>query len=142
MAEPGAPTLIDIKKIADKSDHGTITEFIKSCPDRMKRYVRPIELAINDFAVELLRGLESTLIANTEEEVMRLRQMLSSQIAKIESSNDENAMAILKSQMEKLKSVENVTSPVEGVVFIYKGNAYKFTGSFAAANRILGLFRY
>ena len=142
MAEPGSPTLIDIKKIVDKSDHGTITDFVKSCPDRMKRYVRPIELAINDFAVELLRGLESTLIANTEEEVMRLRQMLSSQIAKIESSSDENAMAILKSQMEKLKSVENVTSPVEGVVFIYKGNAYKFTGSFAAANRILGLFRY
>jgi hypothetical protein len=44
--------------------------------------------------------------------------------------------------MEKLKSLENITSPVEGVVFIYKGNAYKFTGSFAAANQILGLFKY
>jgi hypothetical protein len=44
--------------------------------------------------------------------------------------------------MGKLKSVENITSPMEGVVFIYKGNAYKFTGSFAAANQILGLFKY
>ena len=142
MAEPGSPTLVDIKKIANKSDHGTISDFIKSCPERMKQYVRPVELAINDFAVQLLKGLESTLIKNTDEEVQRLRSTLRSQIAKIESSGDENAMAILKSQMEKLKSVENVTSPVEGVVFIYKGNAYKFTGSFAAANRILGLFRY
>ena len=142
MAEPGAPTLVDIRRNADKSDHGTITDFIRSCPDRMKSYVRPIELAINDFAIELLKGLESTLVSKTDDEVQRLRSVLKSQIAKIESSGDENAMTTLKSQMEKLKSIENVTSPVEGVVFIYKGNAYKFTGSFAAANRILGLFRY
>jgi hypothetical protein len=142
MAEPGSPTLIDIKKIADKSDHGTITEFIKSCPDRMKRYVRPIELAINDFAVELLKGLESTLIDDSEDEVVRLRSEVSKAVTAIEASGDENAMGVLNAQMQKLKSLENITSPVEGVVFIYKGNAYKFTGSFAAANQILGLFKY
>ena len=142
LAEPGAPTLVDIRKIADKSDHGTITDFIKSCPVRMKEYIRPIELAINDFAVELLKGLESTLIDDTEEEVQRLRGEVASAISAIESSGDENAMGILNTQMAKLKSLENITSPVEGVVFIYKGNAYKFTGSFATANAILGLFKY
>lgn len=142
MAEPGAPTLIDIRKNADKSDHGTITDFIKSCPERMKSYVRPIELAINDFAVELLKGLESTLIDDSQEEVARLKGEVSKAVAAIESSGDENAMTMLATQMQKLKSLENITSPVEGVVFIYKGNAYKFTGSFAAANQILGLFKY
>ena len=142
LAEPGAPTLVDIRKMADKSDHGIIDGFIKSCPARLKGYVRPIELAINDFAIELLKGLESTLIDDTEEEVQRLRDEVSQAISAIEASGDENAMAILQTQMEKLKSVSNITSPVEGVVFIYKGNAYKFTGSFAAANQILGLFKY
>lgn len=142
MGEPGAPTLIDIRKIADKSNHGTITSFVKNCPEMMKRYVRPIELAINDFAVELLKGLESTLINDTDEEIMRLKGEVSNAISAIEASGDENAMAILKTQMAKLKSVSNITSPVEGVVFIYKGNAYKFTGSFASANQILGLFKY
>lgn len=142
LAEPGAPTLIDIKKNADKSDHGIIDGFIKSCPAKLKSYVRPIELAINDFAVELLKGLESTLIDDTEEEVQRLRAEVAEAVSAIEASGDENAMAILNAQMEKLKSVSNITSPVEGVVFIYKGNAYKFTGSFAAANQILGLFKY
>ena len=142
MAEPGAPTLIDIRKNADKSDHGIITDFIKSCPERMKSYVRPIELAINDFAVELLKGLESTLIDDSQEEVARLKSEVSKAAAAIESSGDENAMTMLATQMQKLKSLENITSPVEGVVFIYKGNAYKFTGSFAAANQILGLFKY
>ena len=142
LAEPGAPTLVDIKKNADKSDHGIIDGFIKSCPSRLKGYVRPIELAINEFAVELLKGLESTLVSDTEEEVQRLRDEVSDAISAIEASGDENAMAILNAQMEKLKSVSNITSPVEGVVFIYKGNAYKFTGSFASANQILGLFKY
>ena len=142
LGEPNAPTLVDIRKKANKADHGTITDFIKSCPGRIKGYIRPIELAINEFAIELLKGLESTLIDDTEEEVVRLRSEVSQAISAIESSGDEGAMAILKAQMEKLKSVSNITSPVEGVVFIYKGNAYKFTGSFAAANQILGLFKY
>lgn len=142
MAEPGSPTLIDIKKNSDKSDHGLINDFIKSCPTRLKGYVKPIELAINDFAAELLKGLESTLVDDSAEEVIRLRGEVSKAISQIESSGDEVAMAVLNAQMQKLKSLENITSPVEGVVFIYKGNAYKFTGSFAAANQILGLFKY
>jgi hypothetical protein len=142
MGEPGSPTLVDIRKNADKSEHGIITDFVKSCPERMKTYIRPMELAINDFAVELLKGLESTLIDDTDEEIMRLKGEVSKAASAIEASGDANAMAILKFQMEKLKSVSNITSPVEGVVFIYKGNAYKFTGSFAAANMILGLFKY
>ena len=142
LAEPGSPTLVDIKKKVDKSTYETINEFIKSSPRRLKTYIKPIELAINDFAVELLKGLQSTLIDNTEEEVVRLQGEVSKAISAIESSGDENAMQMLKTQMEKLKSVSNITSPVEGVVFIYKGNAYKFTGSFSAANQILGLFKY
>ena len=142
MGNPGSPTLIDIRKAADNSNHIAITQFIKSCPERMKAYIKPIEMAINDFAVQLLKGLESTLIDDTEEEVQRLRSEVEGAINAIESSGDENAMTILNAQMQKLKSLENITSPVEGVVFIYKGNAYKFTGSFAAANQILGLFKY
>jgi hypothetical protein len=142
MGVLGAPSLIDIRKKADKSTHDDITRFVKNSPELLKSYVRPIEVAINDFAVELLKGLESSLIDDSDEEVVRLRGEVASAIAAIESSGDETAMATLSRQMEKLKSVENITSPVEGVVFIWKGNAYKFTGSFASANSILGLFKY
>lgn len=142
LAEPGSPTVVQIRKKANKADHSTINEFVDSCPERIKNYVRPIEMAINDFAVELLKGLESTLIDNTKEEVLRLRDQVATAISAIESSGNEAAMTVLQKQMSKLKSIENITSPVEGVVFIYKGNAYKFTGSFSSANQILGLFKY
>jgi len=38
--------------------------------------------------------------------------------------------------------ISNIQTPIEGVVFMWKGNAYKFTGNFSAACQILGLFRY
>jgi hypothetical protein len=142
LGMPDAPTLNDIKKNIEKPQYETAAAFVKASQRLLQGYIRPLELAINDFAVELLRGLESTLIEDSSAEVERLRQATSSAIAAIEASGDYNAMEVLRSQMQKLKSLENITSPVEGVVFIYKGNAYKFTGSFAAANKILGIFRY
>ena len=142
IGEDGAPGLVEIKKYLDKSQQAKVSEFVKNSPALMKGYVRPIELAINDFAVEILKGLSSTLIDDTDKEVQRLRTETEQAIAAIEGSGNEAAMSILKTQMEKLKSVENVTSPVEGIVFIYKGNAYKFTGSFASCGQILGLFKY
>lgn len=138
----GAPTVVDIKKNLSKEDQGKVSAFVKNSPVLLKGYVRPIELAINDFAVDVLKGLGSTLIDDSSKEVDRLRGEVQNAVTAIESSGDETAMSILAQQMGKLKSVENITSPMEGVVFIYKGNAYKFTGSFAAANQILGLFKY
>jgi hypothetical protein len=138
----GAPSVVDIKKNLSKEDQGKVSAFVKNSPVLLKGYVRPIELAINDFAVEVLKGLGSTLIDDSGKEVDRLRGEVQNAVSAIEASGDETAMSILAQQMTKLKSVENITSPMEGVVFIYKGNAYKFTGSFAAANQILGLFKY
>jgi len=138
----GAPSVIDIKKTLSKENKGKVSAFVKNSPVHLKGYVRHIELAINDFAVEVLKGLGSTLIDDSGKEVDRLRGEVQNAVSAIESSGDETAMSILAQQMAKLKSVENITSPMEGVVFIYKGNAYKFTGSFAAANQILGLFKY
>lgn len=139
---PDAPSLNDIKKNIEKQQYETVAAFVKASQKLLQGYIRPIEIAINDFAVELLKGLESTLIEDSGAEVERLKQATSSAISAIESSGDYNAMEVLRSQMQKLKSLENITSPVEGVVFIYKGNAYKFTGAFSSANKILGIFRY
>jgi hypothetical protein len=142
LGTPDSPTLNDIKKNIEKSQYETAAAFVKASQKLLQGYIRPLELAINDFAVELLRGLESTLIEDSGAEVERLKQATSSAISAIEASGSSNTMEVLRSQMQKLKSLENITSPVEGVVFVYKGNAYKFTGSFAAANKILGIFRY
>ncbi len=142
LNNPGAPALTAIKKLVPKERYPAVQDFVKGSPVLLKRFIAPIEAAIQAFAVTLLTGLRSSLVGSHDEEVARLRQAVTSAVKAIESSGNESAMEVLKRQMQKLGSVENITTPVEGVVFIWKGNAYKFTGSFAAANQILGLFKY
>lgn len=142
LKDENAPTLPEIRRGLSKEDADIVTDFIKKSQFMLKDCIKPIEHAINDFAVDLLKGLHSTLIDNSDREVARLRGEVQNAIRQIQSSGDENMTQILTTQMQKLQSVSNITSPVEGVVFIYKGDAYKFTGSFAAANQILGIFKY
>lgn len=142
LESDGCPSLTDIKKNSNKSDHGSIVEFVGKSPAMLRAYIRPIELAINSFAVELLKGLHSSLVNDGEGEVRRLREETSKAIKMIESSGDDKAQHVMKEQLEKLGSLSNISTTVEGVVFFWKGHAYKFSGSFAAVGQILGLFRY
>jgi hypothetical protein len=107
-----------------------------------KQSIYPIEETIHDFSVELLKGFESAFILDNRKEVERLKEEVAKAIQAIQSSNNEEANAILARQIQKLKSIENITSASEGVVFEFEGNVYKFTANFAPINQILGLFKY
>jgi len=119
-----------------------VNELIDSAPLLLKDAIRPLETLIHDFAVEVLRGLESAFVLDNKEEVKRLQGKVSNAINAIEASGDDDKIAILQHQMKKLKSAENVSTAAEGFVFDYNGSTYKFTGNFAPANQILGLFKY
>lgn len=139
---PGAAGVPEIKKAAPKEQHAAIAAFIKAAEPLKKKMVQPIEKAIQDFTVEVLRGLSSTLIARSDEEVTRLKAQLTKAIKAIEASGNQTAMDILQKEMSRLGSVENVGAAMEGIVFFFKGQAYKFTGAFAPAHQILALFKY
>lgn len=142
IGAPGAPTVNDIKKMIPKELQRSMQDFVKASPAMLDSQIAPIEGAIHRFAIEVLRGLESTLIANNDAEVSRLRGQVSKAISAIKASGHSGAMEVLKSEMQRLGSVENVAAAMEGIVFFYKGQAYKFTGAFAPAHQILSLFKY
>ena len=108
----------------------------------LSNIVYPLEDIVHDFSVEALRGLESAFIVDNRKEVERLRGEVDQAMKAIESSDSEEAMNILNKQLKKIKSIENVATAAEGFVFDYNGDTYKFTGNFAPANQILGLFKY
>ena len=108
----------------------------------IKTAIYPIEDIIHDFSVEMLKGLESAFVLNTEAEVERLRQSIADAIEEIEKSGDENRIKMLGQQMMKLKDLKNINTAAEGFVFDYDGHTYKFTGNFAPVNQILGILRY
>jgi len=142
VGNPGAPGLPQIKKMVSPEVYSSVKEFVDNQKTLMYHAIAPLEQAIHNFAIEVLRGLHSVLITSHDEEVARLQAQVSSAIKAIESSGDVKAMDVLTNQMKKLGNVENIAAAMEGIVFIYKGNAYKFTGSFAPMNQILGLLRY
>jgi cytidyltransferase-like protein len=102
----------------------------------------PIEDIIHDFSVEMLRGLESAFVLDSEREVERLRNDVADAIEQIKTSGNEEAMKVLQQHLMKLKNIENISTTAEGFVFDYDGHTYKFTGNFAPVNQILGLFKY
>jgi len=137
-----APTLTQLKKLVPASKIQELRKVIKADQALRAFWIAPIEMAIHDFSIEVLRGLKSSLIADSDAEVRRLRTQVNNAIKKIQSSGNLKAMEVLKKQMGKLKSVENIASPMEGIVFVYKNQAYKFTGAFAPAHQLISLFSF
>lgn len=107
-----------------------------------KDAILPLEDIVTDFAVERLRGVSSALMDNSQEEVQRLREKVGKAIAAIEASGDANALAVLQREMTKLKSVDNIVTPMEGIVFHHNGRVLKLTGAFSSFHKLLSLFTF
>lgn len=142
VGAPGAPTLNQIKKVVDPAAYAKVNEFVKGSDATMARLIAPIEMAVHRFSVELLRGMRSVMVNDHDAEVMRIRAELTKAIQAIQAAGDARAMQVLGAQLAKLGAMEDVAASAEGVVFQYKGNAYKFTGSFAPVNQIMGMLRF
>jgi len=150
LGQPKAATITQIQKKyiedlgegEDQGDWSKIQDMVDHKNSRFKWIMYPLEDIVHDFAVEMLRGLESRFMLDNKTEVKRLKDEVALAKKVIEDSGNDEAMEILKRQMEKLKDLENVSTATEGFVFDYDGNTYKFTGTFAPVNQILGLFKY
>jgi hypothetical protein len=139
---PGIPQIAKGLPAATKSK---ISAFVKSSKVLIQDAIWPIELAIHDFAVKLLQGVNSAYILDNRQEVERLKEETASAIRAIESYDgpeSDEAHRILVKQLKKLKKHENIDTVVEGFVFQHDGQMYKFTGNFAPMNQLLGLFKY
>ena len=138
-------SLTGIYKQIDKEDGETrqlVKDFVNTAPLLLKRIIHPLEDAIHDFAVEMLRGVHSLYVLDNDAEVFRMRKEVEGAIRAIQQTGDEDELGKLKLQLDKLKDLENVSSAAEGFVFNYDGNTYKFTGNFAPINQIMGILRY
>ena len=141
---PGNLGLREIKKQAGKDKLADIQNIVASKSLLLKQAIQPVENIVHDFSVEILRGLESVFIVDTGKEIARQREELAKAVGEITELGPENpkAMEVLQVNLNKIKDMKNLSTPIEGIVFDYDGETYKFTGNFAPLNQILGLFKY
>jgi hypothetical protein len=141
LKKPGAPNLTQLKKMAPLSKE-LVDRIVKNGEKTVRDTLIPLDKAIGKFAIKVLESLKSSFISDNEREVMRLRKATDDAIRTIQGSGDAGAISFLEKQLNRLGSAENIKSAVEGIVFKYNDKTYKFTGAFAAANQILGFYRY
>ena len=134
--------LVNTKDIKDENQKAIAKQALANTDIYLDSALEPIELIISDFAVEMLRGYESSFVLDNKKEVQRLRIETSKAIQAIQNANNDIANTILAKQIKKLKSIENISTAAEGVVFSIDGHTFKFTGTFAPMNRLLGLLKY
>ena len=141
---PGNMGLRELKKQVGKQGLEDLNDIVSSKNILLKQAIQPIENIIHDFAVEILRGIQSVFIVDTDKEVARQREELATAVNQITQIGPENpkAMEVLQVNLNKIKDMKNLNTPIEGIVFDYDGHTYKFTGNFAPLNQILGLFKY
>ena len=150
FSREGAISVREIKKGLAKDQQALVSKLATKANSRkaIAAAMKPLELAITDFAIEVLRGMESYFVSDTDKELKRQRNELSQAIDYLEglaSSGDDSVGMLVDRQLEKLTDVESqINSTMEGIVFEYppgSGELKKLTGSFAMMNQLVGRAR-
>ncbi len=127
------------KRISDPSMKSAVRDFIKDQKRVRKEIIFPLEDIVHDFAVAMLDGLKSRFVLSHKDEINRIADRLEQAITDIEAEGDDTKTQKLKQGLGKLKSLDKISSSMEGFVFAFDGHTYKLTGSFAPVNQIMGL---
>lgn len=129
-------TSLEVKKLFKEFEANYLKEY-------QRQAVRPLEQIFLQVGVHSLRRVTDFLSANNPVVAKDLKQQVRDTIEQIKNTDDRNKLAALQVQIERLDSlgIDNIV-PTEGMVFIYNGKPYKFTGAFAPVNQILGNLKF
>ena len=124
-------TLEWAKKI-DKEDQKKIS----------KKNLMKFEQIFLGLGAEVLEFTSSALTVNADSAVRDMKKRIDKTIKDVKKSGDPKKIEKLKLELGRLNSIGGSKKivPNEGIVFLYKGNTFKLTGTFASVNQILGIF--
>ncbi len=134
-----------IKSIADEDARKWADGVDKDAKDKiMKGNLRKFEDIFLGVGAEVLSFMSSVLTAQPDSALQSIRTSLESSISDIRSGGSEAQIKRLEKELARLNAIGGFEKlvPNEGLVFFYKGNTYKLTGTFAPLNQILGIFKF
>ena len=133
-----------VNDIQDPEKKRWFREFeAKELKQEQQKATRPLEQIFLQTGALSLRRVTDLLAANNPEAAAKLKQEVLDTIKKIKETGDTDKLAALQVQIERLESVGiDKVVPSEGMVFMYNGKPYKFTGAFAPVNQILGTLKF
>jgi len=107
-----------------------------------KKNLMKFEQIFLGLGAEVLEFTSSALTVNPDSAVRDMKKRIDKTIKDVKKSGDPKKIEKLKLELGRLKSIGGSKKivPNEGIVFLYKGNTFKLTGTFASVNQILGIF--
>ena len=100
--------------------------------------MRPLDNFFTRLGNDLIELCDGIINANNKDAVVKqLTNDLKNAVDTIRTEGSDDANQKLTIQLNRLKDMQ--LNAAEGIVFRYKGNLMKCTGSFAALNQVLGL---
>jgi hypothetical protein len=133
-----------VKDIQDPETKAWFRQFEKEeLLKTQKQMIRPIEMTFLQAGTDALRRVTNFLSANNPEASAQLKKDALQAIKAIQDSDEPDKIAKLQRELERLEGmgIDDIV-PSEGVVFMYNGKPYKFTGQFAPINQITGTFKF
>ena len=140
MHDKGAPTVVAISRMVPELKDA-VRDIVSREKELAERAVEPIETLIREFASGVLLGVRSLFMVDHDFEAERLRAATTAAITALKNSSAPAAKAMLATQAAKIGRIDSI-SPIEGIVFMYKGRPYKLTGAFAPMNRVLSFIAF
>jgi hypothetical protein len=133
-----------IKNIEDPDKKKLFREFEATQLSRMQKIANaPLERMFLVLGVYTLKRVTNFLSANNPGAAVELKKELIRSIEAIQATDDNNQLAKLQIQLERLEEIGmDSLVPSEGVVFIYKGEPYKFSGAFSPINQIIDTLKF
>ena len=133
------------KQIESPEFANWVTEFDKTeFKQYYKQNMEPFENIFLRLGAVVLRNATNFLAANPDKTVQSIKNELAGLIRDLQNSPDPKVIAKLKMELRRIEQLGGFDAivPAEGLVFVFQGNTYKFTGAFAPVNQILGTLKY
>jgi len=112
-------------------------------PQKQKEARAPFEILFLRVGNDSLNRIRDFLSANNPGATKELEGELEKVRQALKGQDLGDAAEKLKQEFERLEQIGiDKLVPSEGLVFIYNGKPYKFTGAFAPINQILGTFKF
>lgn len=135
-----------LKKQIDNPEFAAwVSEFDKKeFKQYYKQNMEPFESIFLRLGAVVLRNATNFLAANPSKSVQSIKNDLAALIKDLQTSPNPEVIAKLKMELKRIERLGGFDTivPAEGLVFVFQGNTYKFTGAFAPVNQILGTLKY